>query len=304
MEESGGRKRLRYEDKKKRKVAKDKGESYATYSGHPMPAKELVGLTCKCSYNCSGIVDGAEQQRIFEEFYSLASHDAQNKYLYGLISVAGVKRHTSRESTQPRHRTIVYQVRLADGSHHQVCKKSFCDLHAIGKRRVERLVEKMTQGILIASDMRGKHANRPHAISDDAKEKVREHIKSFPHRQSHYSWSSNLKHEYLDEGLSISCMYLLYQEKCEPQVKESGEVKEWLYRMKKLWLPQMTCLILKLGLVHLKKRGKTKGKRLLLIKRMQARVTSFYVQMLNPLRLLKTMLLLHLTSCKTYPCLH
>lgn len=71
------------------------------------------------------------------------------------------------------------------------------------------------------------------AIANEAKQKVREHIQTFPRRQSHYSRSSNQKREYLDEGLSISRMYLLYQEKYEPQVKESGakpEVKEWLYR--------------------------------------------------------------------------
>lgn len=62
---------------------------------------------------------------------------------------------------------------------------------------------------------------------------MREHIRSFPCRKSHYSRSSNLKREYLDEGLSISRIYLLYQEKYEPEVKESGikpQVKEWLYR--------------------------------------------------------------------------
>lgn len=202
-----GRKRLRCEErwiKKKRKIAKDKGECYTTYQGKQELAKEIVGLTCKCSYSCSETFSEVEQQRIFKEFYNLGCHDAQNKYLYGLISVADVKRHTVTGTTRPRNHSIVYQVRLADGSRKQVCKKSFCDLHAIGKRRVEKLVEKVMQGILIASDMRGKHGNRPHAISDEAKQRVREHIKSFPRRQSHYSRTKNFKREYLDEGLSIS----------------------------------------------------------------------------------------------------
>lgn len=222
-----GRKRLRYEErwaKKKRKIAKDKGESYTTYTGKQESAKEVVSLTCKCSYNCSETFSEAEQQRIFQDFYSLGSHDAQNKYLYGLITVMEVKRHTAHEITRPRNHTIEYQVRLANGTHQQVCKQSFCDLHAIGKRRIEKLVEKMLHGVLIASDMRGKHENRPHAISDELKQKVREHIKSFPRRQSHYSRSKNLKREYLEEGLSISRMYLLNESGAKPKVKE------WLYR--------------------------------------------------------------------------
>ena len=229
-----GRKRLRYEEewvKKKRKLEKDKGAPYTTYSGGQKPGKQLASLSCHCSYRCRDIRE-EERLRIFQEFYDLGNHDAQNKYLYGLISTADVKRRTTK-STRPRAHTIVYQVRLADGSRKRVCKKSFCDLHVIGKRRVEKLVEKMSLGILIASDCRGKHENRPYAISDEAKDKVREHIKSFPHRQSHYSRASNSKRAYLDEGLSISRMYLMYLEKYEPQIEGTEtkpEVKEWLYR--------------------------------------------------------------------------
>lgn len=157
-----GRKHLRHEEnwaRKKRKLAKDKGKSYSTYVGKSKLAKEIADLTCSCPYNCSKNVEEAEHHRIFQEFYQLGDHDAQNKYLYGLISIVGVKRQAKQSRSQHRQHTIVYKVRLADGSHKQVCKKSFCDLHAIGKRHVEKLVEKVTQGILIASDMRGKHKN-------------------------------------------------------------------------------------------------------------------------------------------------
>ena len=46
-----GRKRLRYEDdwkRKKRKLQKDKGESYRTYKGEERAEKQLVDLTCVC----------------------------------------------------------------------------------------------------------------------------------------------------------------------------------------------------------------------------------------------------------------
>ena len=83
--------------------------------------------------------------------------------------------------------------------------------------------------MLIASDGRGKHRSRPHAISEELKKQVREHIESFPRRKSHYSRADNRKWEYLDEGLSISRMHLMYLEKYEPQVKDAGtrpQVKE------------------------------------------------------------------------------
>ena len=115
----------------------------------------------------------------------------------------------------------------------QICKKTFCDLHAVSKRRIENLAEKLVCGILVASDKRGKHISRPHAISDQPKKQIREHIESFPCRKSQYSQTVNRKRRYLSQNQSISRMYLLYLEKHEPQVKDSGDkpqVKEWLYR--------------------------------------------------------------------------
>lgn len=94
----------------------------------------------------------------------------------------------------------------------------------IAKWRVENLLTKLEASVLVTPDQQGNEEN---------KQKIREHIKTFPCRKSHYSHSDNRKREYLNEGLSISCMCLLYLEKYKPQVKETGakpEVKEWLYR--------------------------------------------------------------------------
>ena len=77
-----------------------------------------------------------------------------------------------------------------------------------------------------------RHKNRPHAIPEDLKDKVRQHISSFPSRESHYSRQSNKNRKYLPDGLSIARMYQLYLEKHEPDIQdgEKPKVKEWLYR--------------------------------------------------------------------------
>ena len=67
----------------------------------------------------------------------------------------------------------------------EVCKKTFCDIHAVGKRRVEKLCEKV--GALAVTDSRSRHHIRPRATSEQLKAKIREHIESFPRQQSHYS---------------------------------------------------------------------------------------------------------------------
>ena len=83
---------------------------------------------------------------------------------------------------------------------------------------------------MTVTDGRGRHTNRPRTTSEDVKEQIREHIRSFPRRQSHYSQSSNCSREYLPEGLSIAEMHRLYLAQYEPQAGDKPAVKEWLYR--------------------------------------------------------------------------
>ena len=122
-----GRKRLRFEEewvRKKRKLQKDKGESYTTYKWERKASKGLVSITCKCLYHCHEKVNEVERKRIFKEFYKIGSHDSQNKYLYGLIGKQSIKQQT-RAASRPRSHTFTYHVHLGDGSHVQVCKKHF-----------------------------------------------------------------------------------------------------------------------------------------------------------------------------------
>ena len=68
------RKRLRYEDdwkQKKRKLQKDKGESYRTYKGEERAEKQLVDL--KCVFRCREKVNEVERERLFKDFYKLRS---------------------------------------------------------------------------------------------------------------------------------------------------------------------------------------------------------------------------------------
>ena len=223
-----GRKQLRLEGtwkRKKRKLQKDSGEGYTTHTGEVKAAKKVLNLTCKCQYSCPKKLDEEERKRILVEFYKLGKHEAQNQYLFGLLRKEAVKR-KGRGTSSRRNNTIIYHVRCKNGSHVQVCKKSFCDVHAIGKRRVENLAAKLISGELATIDGRGKHLSRPHAIPEEWKDKVREHIKSMPRRESHYSRASNRKREYLPEGLSIARKHQMYLEKYEPGAKQTGSAPQ------------------------------------------------------------------------------
>ena len=191
------------------------------------PAKQLIAITCRRHLRCSQKLNLSERKRIFEGFYMLKNNDAQNKYLYGLIHKQAVKCKRAKASTK-KSVTYRYYLRRSNGTDVEVCKKTFCDVHAVGKRRIERLCEKV--GALTVVDGRGRHHNRPHTISEEVKAKIRDHIQSFPRRQSHYSQSSNRHREYLPEGLSIVEMHRLYLTKHEPEAGDKPVVKEWLYR--------------------------------------------------------------------------
>ena len=113
-----------------------------------------------------------------------------------------------RPKLPTRNVSFHYHVRLSVDFTVTVCKKTFCNIHAVGKRRVGGFCCKLGTGELLASDARGKHKNRPHSIPDDIKRQIRSHIESFPQRQSHYSRGDNRKREYLPDGLSIAEMHL------------------------------------------------------------------------------------------------
>ncbi|KAJ4425487.1 hypothetical protein ANN_28105 [Periplaneta americana] len=59
-------------------------------------------------------------------------------------------------------------------------------LITVTPRRLQMVQNKIKCGVNIPTHMRGKHANRPNAISPDVKVKIREHINSFPKQPSHY----------------------------------------------------------------------------------------------------------------------
>lgn len=224
-----GRKRLRFEDqwaRKKRKLRKDRGKSYKTYKGEHKDSKRLsITFSFRCHLNCSARVGLEDRKRIFGEFYRLSNHDSQNKYLFGLIERVQPKQRRLRTSSgQPRGNSFMYFVRFGNGDRVRVCKHVFCKIHGIGKRRVEDISTKLAAGVLFSGDNRGRHNNRPHTICSDLKDQIREHILSFPSRESHYSRQNN-ERKYLPEGLSIARMYRLYLEKYEPTAAEKLMLK-------------------------------------------------------------------------------
>ncbi|KAF2887909.1 hypothetical protein ILUMI_18264, partial [Ignelater luminosus] len=76
------------------------------------------------------------------------------------------------------------------------------------------------------SDLRGKPANK---LSENTRNKIREHIAKFPVIESHYS-RGKTKRQYLGNDLNIARMYQLFKEDCQNQGMRNDDIsKQWLY---------------------------------------------------------------------------
>lgn len=105
----------------------------------------------------------------------------------------------------------------------QVCVKAFCGLHGVTYERVRRLQKHIFNTGLAPKDKRGKHSNRPNQTAENTLTLIRNHIKSFKNRQSHYSRRKNPNTYYLPETLNVKKMYRMFLEE-HPGAKSSYRV--------------------------------------------------------------------------------
>ena len=169
------------------------------------------------------------------ERFSTLTYEEQNLYLSGMVVKKETKKsagHARKESPtvgkngkrvgRPRAEessfSVEYQIQNHKGLRQKVCQKAFIMIHGFGKRRLEILRKKMGTGSIIPEpDYRGKHTSRPKKVPEEMCQKVREHIMSFPTRQSHYSRHKNSNRLYLSPSLSIEKMYQQFLAKYDPE---------------------------------------------------------------------------------------
>ena len=97
----------------------------------------------------------------------------------------------------------------------KVCQKAFCCIHGFGPKRLRFLRDKINsaEGGRIVWDKRGKHGSHQ-KVDDSVCDRIREHIRSFPTRSSHYSCSDNSGRVYLSP---IARLYRTFLEKHDPE---------------------------------------------------------------------------------------
>ena len=195
-------------------------------------------MTC-CKKKCLQNISVSHLTKLRYTFQTLL-YDEQNIYLNGLLH----RHETVRSSGHPRKDNPVtssgkrlgrppaeysrfsfdYTLVNEKGINVRVCQKAFCTVHGFGPKRLQVLRQKIENGRL-ELDRRGKHDNHS-TIDNEVKDLIREHIKSLPSRQSHYSRKDNPQRIYLSPELSIARLHYKFLEKYDPeyiQLKEEHQ---------------------------------------------------------------------------------
>lgn len=178
-----------------------------------------VGEDCKCLIlKCFANIPESERKKLLSDFNSLMNRDSQNLYLSGLVECNLVRQRSKRsekDDSNLHSYSYKYKVRInRDGTliEQQVCFKAFKSLHGVSGRRIQTIQEQLTGHGKVLPDQRGKHKNRPHALSEGTVEKVHEFFKSLRGRKSHYSLQKSDK-IYLPDDLNIKKLLDMYKEK-------------------------------------------------------------------------------------------
>ena len=168
---------------------------------------------------------------------TFSNKNEQDLFYQSLIEAHPIKTRRSRlkcaltsknELCKPKHSvehksSFKFYVFLREKKIH-VCKKAFLNLYGIGEKKVRRLQQLHLKGES-PRDLRGQQQNRK-TYPQDFTDQVRDHIKSFPLKTSHYS-SKEIK--YLDAKLDITKMYNLFQE----QFSDCGVKYSFYYKIYK-----------------------------------------------------------------------
>ncbi|XP_015109285.1 uncharacterized protein LOC107036065 [Diachasma alloeum] len=213
-----------------KKNARLRGEEYVGGGGKIVPAK-VMGPPCDCRSRCGDKVDEESRAKLHEVFWKTCNWDQRKQYV--ALSVKESPKHRTRargkdRTETRRHVTFTYSL-LVNGECITVCKPMFLSTFSVSEKFVRHAMEKkrISPGGIIGPDQRGRHTPKTKK-SEDVRNRVREHIQSFPTFKSE---NPRERKRYLEAHLNIAAMHKLYVQKCEAEgVPQSDIVKESYYR--------------------------------------------------------------------------
>lgn len=207
------------------------GQEFTNSRGKKVGAKQVGKVDCsKCQHKCSEKITDDDRESIFQTFYKLADNDRQKDFVCHHVQQKQTRRYLDEDGKPVENkRSVDRRFFLTVGTNStkiQVCKRFFEATLAISHSYIKDALTKSADGAFCGSDGRGK-STPANKTPEAARQRVRDHIQSFPTVESHYA-RKNTGKLYLDCKLNVSQMHRLYTVECE---RESIQpVSESLYR--------------------------------------------------------------------------
>ncbi|XP_022823697.1 uncharacterized protein LOC111362445 isoform X3 [Spodoptera litura] len=199
-----------------KKSLKNSGESYQTVKGNTIPAKKLKPpCSTDCRLKCTEKINEEKRLNIFNDFWGIGDLGRQRYFVASCMGVVKPKYSLHREDSK-RSLNVSYKFTI-NSEEIRVCKRFFMATLDIGHSFLSTVNKKKASGI-IPEDRRGRHGNTGRCLPQADKDGAREHINSYPRKESHYCRASSTK-EYLDGDLNLTMMYRQYKEWCHQNSK-------------------------------------------------------------------------------------
>ncbi|XP_041982815.1 uncharacterized protein LOC121739498 isoform X3 [Aricia agestis] len=198
--------------KNKKKCLKNAGRAYETVSGKLVPGK-AVKPPCgdKCRLRCTENINEDQRLSIFTSFWKMGDLSRQRDYVYRCMEPFKPKYSLHNENSK-RCLNIAYYFTV-DSKKIRVCKRFYSATLDIGHSFLTTVSKKADSTGVISGDLRGKHAINGRRLPEAVKDGVRDHINSYPKKESHYCRASTSK-TYLDGDLNLCMMYRQYKDWC------------------------------------------------------------------------------------------
>ena len=224
-----GRKRVRNPDKWTKKHVKRPG---LRKNSPRLQISDLSETDC-CRKKCLQQFSPSHLSKVRDEFESMY-YEEQNIYLNGILKRRETKKtrgharkanptisakgnRVGRPPAEDSCFTYEYFIRNEKGVDIKVCQTAFCSVYGFGPKRLLILRKKQGRdGASLEPDRRGKH-DKHVAVDESLKDLIREHIRSFPVRHSHYSRQDNRGRVYLSPELSIAKLHRMFLEAHDPE---------------------------------------------------------------------------------------
>lgn len=160
------------------------GQKYINTNGDTVAAKAPKPVDCtKCKLKCYQNITEEQRIALCQDYYVLGDYWKQRNYICTSVDTFEPDSRLSNKGV--RAYSAKYYL-MVDGQRINVCQKFFLSTLNVSQKLVRLALEKKTEtGQFGHSDQRGKKTQCDPG-KDDQKDRVRQHIASYPAVESHY----------------------------------------------------------------------------------------------------------------------